>query len=241
MGKNKLARFEESKTFLNFFQHSYKEIIANGFSLKGNWHKNYFKNNNPIILELGCGKGEYTLGLAQKNPNINYIGIDVKGARIWRGAKTATKNKMQNVAFVRSRIEMIENYFAKDEVSEIWITFPDPQARKRRTKKRLTGSRFLSSYTNILKENGFINLKTDSNLLFDYTKALVEKNNFKAITVNNNIYNNPEIPFELTIKTYYEQKFLDQGENINYIKFLISRYIDIQEPDDDFFIDVQKS
>ncbi len=237
MGKNKLEHFEESKTFTNFFQHSYQDITEKGFPLKGNWHKEYFKNDNPIIVELGCGKGEYTIGLAEKNPNINYIGVDLKGARIWRGAKTATENKMQNVAFIRARIEMIEEYFAKDELSEIWITFPDPQARKRRTKKRLTGSRFLTNYTKILKPEGIVNLKTDSNLLYNYTKALLEKNEFEILAANSDIYKDDSTPTELTIKTHYEQMFLDQGENINYLKFLISRDIEIVEPDEDFFIE----
>ena len=153
MGKNKLARFAENETFANLFQLTYEQITKEGFALKGKWNEDFFKNDNPIVLELGCGKGEYTVGLAKKYPNKNFIGIDIKGARLWRGCKTSNEDKMTNVAFVRTHIQMIESYFAENEVSEIWITFPDPQLKK--PNKRLTCERFLKLYKNILKQENF--------------------------------------------------------------------------------------
>ena len=169
--KNKLKRFRENDTFANVIQPE-REDLLKGSSLKGNWHK-HFNNNNPIVLELGCGKGEYTIDLAQKNPNINYIGIDLKGARFWRGAKTALEENLTNVAFIRTQIELIDCIFNEDEISEIWITFPDPQIKYTRTKHRLTNTEFLKKYHQVLKPEGIVNLKTDSEFMHGYTLGLL--------------------------------------------------------------------
>ena len=236
MGKDKLQRFAENKTFENLFQPSYDEVLNKDYKLKGKWNKIYFKNTNPVILELGCGKGEYTIALSQKYKNKNFIGIDIKGARLWRGAKTAIENNFKNVAFLRTRIEFITSFFAINEVSEIWITFPDPQMRKRRAKKRLTSSRFLGHYQEFLTDNGIINLKTDNDLLYNYTKALLEKNNLKIIKSTNDLYSEDFVDDILSVKTFYEKQFLSTDKNINYIKFELPKNIKIQEPDEDFFI-----
>lgn len=163
--KNKLKRFKENETFSNVIQPTRDEVVSGNFSFKGKWNQEFFKNNNPLVLELGCGKGEYSVGLAQKYPNKNFIGIDIKGARFWRGAKTAIEENIQNVAFLRSQIELIEFLFAEKEVDEIWITFPDPQIKYKRTKHRLTNSEFLQRYKKILKKDGCIHLKTDSEFM----------------------------------------------------------------------------
>lgn len=236
MGKDKLKRFSENLTFDNLFQPSFDDVLNKNFSNKGNWNKNYFKNNNPIILELGCGKGEYTIAMSQEKKTANYIGIDIKGARLWRGAKTAFENKYKNVAFIRTQIEFITSFFSKNEVSEIWITFPDPQMRKRRAKKRLTSSRFLKQYQQLLINNGIINLKTDNDLLYDYTIALINKNNLPILQSTNNLYKTKDISKFLTFKTFYENQYLEKGKNINYIKFKLPYNKEIIEPDGDFFI-----
>ena len=180
MSKGKLEKFAEVATFPNVFELPF--LFKSGdFVLKGKWHDNYFKNENPLVLELGCGKGEYTVGLAEKFPNKNFIGIDIKGSRLWRGAKFALENKMKNVAFVRTRIDHIEMVFAFAEVDEIWITFPDPQPQKTRERKRLTSPMFLNRYTKILKPGGILNLKTDNFQLYEYSKQIAEEMNFKIL------------------------------------------------------------
>ncbi len=216
--KNKLKRFRENETFENVIQPSREDIIQ-GFSLKGKW-SNYFNNKNPIILELGCGKGEYALALAKRNPTINFIGIDIKGARFWRGAKTAIEENLNNVAFLRTQIELIDLCFTKNEVSEIWITFPDPQIKFKRTKHRLTNPDFLKKYQHILVPEGVVHLKSDSEFLFGYTLGLLQQNNHEIIYAHHNIYNNAYAPEEATlVKTFYENQFLEQGKPITYIKF----------------------
>lgn len=216
--KNKLKRFRENETFSNVIQPTRDDVFS-GFNLKGNWHK-HFKNNNPIILELGCGKGEYTIALAQKNKNINYIGIDIKGARFWRGAKTALENNLENVAFLRSQIELIDLLFSENEVTEIWITFPDPQIKYTRTKHRLTNSSFLKKYKNILKPSGFINLKTDSEFMHGYTLGLLHGEGHEIIYAHHNIYTNLHTPKEVVnTQTFYESQYLESGKPITYIKF----------------------
>ena len=218
--KNKLKRFEENKTFLNLIQPSREKIIKNQFELKGNWNLNYFKNNNPIVLELGCGKGEYTLYLSELNPEINYIGIDIKGARIWRGAKTAFEKGIKNVAFVRTQIELIAGLFSSREIDEIWITFPDPQIKYKRSKHRLTNSYFLNMYRKILKLKGIINLKTDSPFLYGYTLGIVEAMSANVLFSHNDIYNNASSPIEATgVQTFYERTFLKNSKKISFIKF----------------------
>ena len=216
--KNKLKRFRENETFTNVIQPSRKEIF-DGFPLKGKWNT-FFNNSNPIILELGCGKGEYTLALAKKNPTFNYIGIDIKGARFWKGAKTALEQNLTNVAFLRTQIELIEFCFDKNEIDEIWITFPDPQIKFKRMKHRLTNPSFLAMYQHILAPQGVIHLKTDSEFLHGYTLGLLLEGNHEILYAHHDIYNNPNVPEEaILIKTFYENQFLEQKKAITYIKF----------------------
>lgn len=216
--KNKQKRFQENETFSNVLQPSRKETL-DGFHLKSKWNT-FFKNDNPIVLELGCGKGEYTVALAKKNPEINYIGIDIKGARFWRGAKTALEDNLNNVAFVRTQIELIDLCFGANEVSEIWITFPDPQIKYKRTKHRLTNQQFLKKYQQVLKKNGVMHLKTDSEFLHGYTLGVLQEGNHEILYAHHDIYSNSYSPQEATqIKTFYENQFLEQNKAITYIKF----------------------
>ena len=215
--KNKLKRFEENKTFANVIQPSRDELLQNNFPYKGRWNELYFKNNHPIVLELGCGKGEYSVGLAQQNPHKNFIGIDIKGARFWRGAKTAVTQQINYVAFLSTQIELIQQCFAPNEVSEIWITFPDPQIKYKRTKHRLTNATFLNHYAQILKPEGYIHLKTDSEFMHGYTLGLLHGAGHKVLYANHNIYNSDGVPPEVTqIQTFYEQFYLQQGKPITY-------------------------
>lgn len=231
MGKKKLSRFAEMETFDHVIQASFDEVFKKDYKLKGNWAKDFFKNDNPIVLELGCGKGEYTIGLAKQNPNINYIGIDIKGARMWRGAKTALDEGINNVGFIRTRIDLINSFFAQNEISEVWVTFPDPQPKK--YYKRLTSTRFLGYYQRLLKENGIVNLKTDSQELYTYTRNLVELNNLEKVIDTNDLYNSGIDDQILSIKTFYEQQFLDQGKSITYLKFKLNNIIQLEEPEDE--------
>ena len=220
--KNKLKRFKENETFVNVFQPTREEVVADSFALKGKWNSEFFKNDNPIVLELGCGKGEYSVGLAQLNPNKNFIGIDVKGARFWRGAKTAVNTGMHNVAFVRTQIELINHIFAENEVSEIWITFPDPQIKYKRTKHRMTNSEFLQNYKKVLKADGLMHLKTDSEFMHGYTLGLLHGEGHEVIYANHNIYKNEGAPAEVTgIQTFYENQYLEVDKAITYIQFRI--------------------
>ena len=220
--KNKLKRFKENETFVNVFQPTREEVVADSFALKGKWNSEFFKNDNPIVLELGCGKGEYSVGLAQLNPNKNFIGIDVKGARFWRGAKTAVDTGMNNVAFIRTQIELINHIFAENEVSEIWITFPDPQIKYKRTKHRMTNSEFLQNYKKVLKQDGLMHLKTDSEFMHGYTLGLLHGEGHEVIYANHNIYKNEGSPAEVTgIQTFYENQYLEVNKAITYIQFKI--------------------
>ena len=226
MTKRKLQRFAEINTFSNVFQHSQVEEYLCDFKLKGKWNRDYFKNDHPIVIELGCGKGEYTLGMAQKFKNKNFIGIDLKGNRIWRGAKTALENGLSNVAFLRSRIENIEKIFSPSEVSEIWITFPDPQPQESREKKRLTSTPFLSRYKNFLKPSGILHLKADNAPLYEFTLVKIREENYFLQYSTSDLYNDGEdvvIEKKLeevrSIKTFYEKKFSDLGFRICYLKF----------------------
>lgn len=219
--KNKLKRFKENETFENVMQPTREEVVENNFQHRGKWNE-FFKNDNPIIVELGCGKGEYTIGLAERNPNINYVGIDLKGARFWRGAKTAAENGMNNVAFVRTQIELINGIFADHEVSEIWITFPDPQIKYKRTKHRMTNSEFLQLYKKILKKDGVVNLKTDSEFMHGYTLGLLHGEGHEVLYANHNVYKNEGSPSEVTeIQTFYENQYLEINKSITYIRFKI--------------------
>lgn len=196
--KNKLKRFKENETFSNVFQPTREELITNQFLLKGKWNQDYFKNNKPIVLELGCGKGEYSVGLAEKYPEKNFIGIDLKGARFWRGAKTAIETGLKNVAFIRAQIELINYIFNENEVDEIWITFPDPQIKYKRTKHRMTNSNFLKLYKKVLKPDGVVNLKTDSEFMHGYTLGLLHGEGHEVIYSNHNVYVNEGSPEEVT-------------------------------------------
>lgn len=220
--KNKLKRFKENENFENVIQPSREELENGTFELKGNWSREFFKNDHPIVLELGCGKGEYSVGLAKYHPEKNYIGIDIKGARFWRGAKTALEENMSNVAFVRSQIELIDSLFAEDEVDEIWITFPDPQIKYKRTKHRLTNADFLKKYKKILKAEGIVNLKTDSEFMHGYTLGLLHGAGHEVLYAHHDIYNNEYSPKEVReIQTFYEKQYLEQGKPITYIQFKI--------------------
>ncbi|MBI5217981.1 MAG: tRNA (guanosine(46)-N7)-methyltransferase TrmB [Bacteroidia bacterium] len=223
MAKRKLQRFGKLTGFENVFQPPTAIALDDKFPLKGKWNTSYFKNDNPIILELGCGKGEYTVGLAAEYPEKNFIGIDIKGARIWRGAKTALDNRMKNVAFLRARIDLVTAFFGKDEVSEIWITFPDPQPNKK--KKRLTSSKFLNSYKKFLIDDGIIHLKTDNEPLFIYTRELILQNNLPLLANIQTIEQS-----NLNIRTFYEERFLELGVPIKYLKFQLGAKEKIEEP-----------
>ena len=216
--KNKLKRFKENETFKNVIQPTREEVVSN-FSLKGKWNT-FFKNDNPIVLELGCGKGEYTIALAQKNPDKNFIGIDIKGARYWRGAKTAIEENLDNVAFVRTQIELVDFIFAENEVSEIWITFPDPQIKFQRTKHRMTNSSFMKKYHHILNDEGIMNLKTDSEFMHGYTLGLLHGEGHEILYANHTVYKNEGAPKEVTsTQTFYEKQYLEVDKPITYIKF----------------------
>lgn len=240
MGKNKLAKFAELETFHHVFQVPSSTLLSGeGFSLKGKWNVDFFKNDNPIVLELGCGKGEYTVELAKQFPDKNYIGVDIKGARLWTGAKESYVQEMKNVAFIRTNIEMIEHFFAKNEVSEIWLTFPDPQMKK--TTKRLTATNFIQHYLKFLKEDGIVHLKTDSPFMYGYTCEMVEKNNLKVVQKLDDIYGTKNVDKILDIKTYYEQQWLERGLKIKYISFIPLHNIDYVEPEIDLEYDEYRS
>ena len=213
MGKDKLRKFAEIETFANVYE------LDAGKSLKGKWSKMHFKNDAPLVLELACGKGEYTVNLAQLFPEKNFIGIDYKGNRIWRGAKTAIEEGIENVAFLRIQIEQILDYFDADEVSEIWITFPDPQPQISREKKRLTAPRFLEKYKVILQESSPINLKTDNDDFYAFTLETIEQLGLKLHVRTEDLYRSDLVNEVLSIKTYYEKKYLAHDKNINYVRF----------------------
>ena len=223
MGKDKLKKFSELNTFTNVLQPSLNEIQP-AHKIKGKWNLE-FKNDNPIVLELGCGKGEYTIGLSKRNPDTNFIGVDIKGARIWKGAKTMNDQKIENVRFLRTKIDFIEHFFSKDEVSDIWLTFSDPQPK--RPRKRLTSPLFIERYKKFLCPNGTIHLKTDSNLLYNYTLDEIKENNYTIIEKSTNIYNElipratKKLQETLSIQTFYESLWLKENKTIKYIAFMI--------------------
>lgn len=217
MGKHKLARFAENLTFKNLLQVSFDDLQRQGFEWRGRWNE-YFGNDHPIVLELGCGKGDYTIALAHENPQRNYIGVDIKGARLWRGAKTASEGQMQNVAFIRTKIELIDRFFAQDEVDEIWVTFPDPQPKK--PNKRLTSPRFLDIYRRIVKSGSPIHLKTDSQELHAYTlNEVIAPAGYPVEVATADLYASAHDGEATMVKTFYEQMFLAEGKPITYIKF----------------------
>ena len=239
MGKNKLAKFDDMAEYPHVFQYPFSVLQANGFELKGNWRKDFFKNDNPIVLELGCGKGEYTVGLGKLFPEKNFIGVDIKGARMWSGAKESLEAGMTNVAFLRTSIELISHFFEAGEVDEIWITFPDPQMKK--VNKRLTSTRFMRMYREILSGEGIIHLKTDSNFMYTYTCEMAKVNNYPILFNNNDLYHSDLNDSILSIRTYYEQQWLDRGLNIKYVKFVCEERDTLIEPEVEIELDPYRS
>jgi tRNA (guanine-N7-)-methyltransferase len=239
MGKNKLAKFADMKIYPHVFEPacSYNDEIT--FEMRGCWNSSFFHNENPIVLELGCGKGEYTVGLAKLYPNKNIIGIDIKGSRMWTGAKQSLEEGLCNVAFLRTKIEMIDHFFAPGEVSEIWLTFPDPQMKK--STKRLTSTTFLERYGRIMKSDGLIHLKTDSRFLYTYTCCCVEHNNLPVIFKTDDLYGCNCTDMILSIKTYYEQQWLLRGMSIKYICFNLTRSGELTEPEVEIELDDYRS
>lgn len=242
MGKGKLAKFADMERYENVFQYPFSVVDNVPFDMKGHWREQYFHNDHPIVLELGCGKGEYTVGLAKLFPDINFIGVDIKGARMWTGATQALNEGLKNVAFLRTNIEIIDRFFATDEVQEIWLTFSDPQMKNPR--KRLTSTYFLERYRRFLVNGGIIHLKTDSNFLFTYTSFVVEKNGLPLMAHTNDLYGGAEEEVFLlprSIQTYYESMWIDRGLNIKYMKFQLPREGKLEEPNIEIPLDEYRS
>jgi tRNA (guanine-N7-)-methyltransferase len=230
MGKNKWARFKENEAFALLHQPVFKDLFSGDFALKGKWGAAFFKNSNPVVLELGCGRGEYTVELARKYPEKNFIGIDIKGARLWRGAKTATEEGLPNVSFVRTRVDVVNSLFAAGEVSEVWLTFPDPQPTKPR--KRLCAPLFLNRYAKFLAPDGIVHLKTDSQMLHEYTKAVLAKNQLPCALADSDIHASSRSRGSvLEIQTTYEKNFVDRGFPITYLQFRLPQNAVLVEPD----------
>ena len=247
MSKGKLAKFADMEKYENVFQYPYSVVEHVPFEMKGHWHEQYFKNQNPIVLELGCGKGEYTVELAKLYPDVNFIGVDIKGARMWTGATQALNEGLKNVAFLRTNIEIIERFFSENEVQEIWLTFSDPQMKNPR--KRLTSTYFMERYRKFLIDGGIIHLKTDSHFLFTYTTYMVEKNGLPLLFKTEDLYHlgDPrEIPSNLdpkvlSIQTYYESMWIARGLNIKYMKWQLPREGILSEPDIEIELDDYRS
>lgn len=239
MGKGKLAKFAEMETFSNVFQYPFSVVDNVPFEMKGHWREQYFKNNHPVVLELGCGKGEYTVELARLYPEMNFIGVDIKGARMWTGAKQALEAGLKNVAFLRTNIEIIDRFFAESEVQEIWLTFSDPQMKN--AHKRLTSTFFLNRYRKFLVDGGIVHLKTDSNFLFTYTTCMVKENKLPVVFSTEDLYHTEGLDEEthkiLSIQTYYESMWIERGLNIRYMKFLLPQQGELVEPEVDIPLD----
>ena len=243
MGKGKLAKFADMERYENVFQYPYGVMADIPFEMKGHWNELYFHNDNPIVLELGCGKGEYTVELAKLYPQMNFVGVDIKGARMWTGATQALNEGLKNVAFLRTNIEIIDRFFAEDEVQEIWLTFSDPQMKNPR--KRLTSTYFMARYRRFLVDGGIIHLKTDSNFLFTYTSYMVEKNSLPVLFRTEDLYHDERIDDDtkdiLAIQTYYESMWIARGLNIKYMKWQLPRATELEEPDVEIELDDYRS
>ena len=239
MGKNKLEKFADMARYPHVFEYPYSAVDNVPFDMKGNWHQQFFKNDNPIVLELGCGRGEYTVGLGRMFPDKNFIGVDIKGARMWTGATESLEAGMKNVAFLRTNIEIIDRFFAPGEVSEIWLTFSDPQMKK--VNKRLTSTRFMKMYREILAGDGIVHLKTDSNFMYTYTSEMVKANRYPVLFSNDDLYHSGLTDDILSIKTYYEQQWLDRGLTIKYIKFVCEEREELVEPEVEIEYDPYRS
>ena len=243
MGKGKLAKFAEMETFSNVFQYPFSVVDNVPFEMKGHWREQYFKNNHPVVLELGCGKGEYTVELARLYPEMNFIGVDIKGARMWTGAKQALEAGLKNVAFLRTNIEIIDRFFAESEVQEIWLTFSDPQMKN--AHKRLTSTFFLNRYRKFLVDGGIVHLKTDSNFLFTYTTCMVKENKLPVVFLTEDLYHTEGLDEEthkiLSIQTYYESMWIERGLNIRYMKFFLPQQGELVEPEVDIPLDDYRS
>ena len=241
MGKGKLAKFADMETYENVFQYPYSVVSDVPFEMRGHWREQYFKNDNPIVLELGCGKGEYTVGLAKRYPQMNFIGVDIKGARMWTGATQAIQEGLKNVAFLRTNIEIIDRFFAPGEVQEIWLTFSDPQMKNPR--KRLTSTYFMERYRRFLADTGIIHLKTDSNFLATYTNYMVERNNLPVDLKTTDLYKETDDAFAeaASIQTYYESMWLARGLNIKYLRFHLPHEGALEEPDVEIELDDYRS
>lgn len=240
MGKNKLKKFKEMESIEFVHQYPFARLQSEGFPLRGRWGADFFHNDNPIVLELGCGKGEYTVGLAGRTPEKNFIGIDIKGARMWTGATEARRLGLTNVSFLRTDIELLPYFFAPGEVAEIWITFPDPQMKK--VRKRLTSTRFMELYRKVMADGGRIHLKSDSPFLYTYTKAMVELNELQVADDTANLYARDLADDDvLRIRTYYESQWLDRGLTIKYLSFLLPQQGELREPDVEIPYDTYRS
>ena len=241
MSKNKLKKFAEMETLPNVFQCTARHIgtDADLSHMRGHWHELYFKNQNPIVLELGCGRGEYTVGLAQLFAEKNFIGVDIKGARMWAGAKEANALQLANVAFLRTNIEMLAYFFAQDEISEIWLTFPDPQMKK--ATKRLTSTFFLERYRRVMADNGIIHLKTDSPFLYTYTSEMLKANNITPVCATDNLYASEFADVVHSLKTHYERQWLERGLTIKYLQFRLPREGELVEPEVEIEHDTYRS
>lgn len=243
MSKGKLAKFADMERYENVFQYPYSVVEHVPFAMQGRWHEDYFHNQNPVVLELGCGKGEYTVELAKLYPDMNFIGVDIKGARMWTGATQALNEGLKNVAFLRTNIEIIDRFFSEDEVQEIWLTFSDPQMKNPR--KRLSSTYFLNRYRKFLVDGGIVHLKTDSNFLFTYTTYMVEKNKLECLFRTEDLYHtngiDPETQKILSIQTYYESQWIERGLNIRYQKFRLPREGELVEPDVEIPLDEYRS
>lgn len=233
MGKNKLRKWAEIKNFDHVIQPAFEDVYKKDHLLKGKWSEEFFKNYLPIVLELGCGKGEYAINMAKKIPNKNFIGIDIKGARIWKGARIVEEMELKNICFIRTRIELINSFFSKAEISEIWLTFPDPQKKKSREKKRLTNPRFLNSYKEFLTPEGIIYLKTDNHYLFQYTLDIIKKNKLELLYSTPDLYSADISDENLQIKTFYEKRFIEEGEKITCLSFRLTNNKPIEYSGDD--------